>query len=239
MAGLNASLYVRGEDPLSLTRMQAYAGVLIDDLVTKGTPEPYRMMTARAEYRLLLRQDNADFRLTEAGYRAGLVTQQRHTRMLHRREAVEGAIAYLNGARIDFAALDRLGLDGRRLRGQTLAQLLQRPDMNQRALAEADQGFAAFAPDVRAQAEISIKYRGYIERQMREVAQQQRMEGRLLGDGIDYEHIAGLRLEARQKLQALRPRNLGQASRISGVSPADIAVLSVYLTKCERESANG
>lgn len=239
VAGLNASLYVRGEDPLVLTRMQAYAGVLVDDLVTKGTPEPYRMMTARAEYRLLLRQDNADFRLTQIGYRAGLATHERFERMSRRKQAVDDAIQYLGNTRLDREWLRALDLCDDRLRGQVLSQLLLRPEFNHERIAAVDAGFAAFDADVREQAEISVKYRGYIERQLREVAQQQRMEGRVLPECIDYPSITGLRLEARQKLMNQRPRNLGQASRISGVSPADIAVLSVYLSRLDRGVQNG
>ncbi len=239
MAGLNASLYVRGENPLVLTRMQAYAGVLIDDLVTKGTPEPYRMMTARAEYRLLLRQDNADVRLTEIGYRANLATQERYERMCARKQSVSAAIDHLHQRRMQQDTLDALGLCDERLRGQPLSQLLVRPEISHKDISAADPSIAAFREDDREQAEISVKYRGYIERQMREVEQQQKMEGRTLPDDLDYTQVTGLRLEARQKLMAQRPRNLGQASRISGVSPADIAVLSVYLTRMEREIAHG
>ncbi len=239
VAGLNASLFVRGENPLVLTRMQAYAGVLIDDLVTKGTPEPYRMMTARAEYRLLLRQDNADFRLTGIGHLAGLATAERYDRMCERKRAVDKAIDHLNSVHLNRDMLCSLGPDDERLLGLSLSQLLLRPAFNQHNIADTDEAFAAFEKDVREQAEISIKYRGYIERQLREVAQQQKMEGRSLPDDIDYNNVTGLRLEARQKLLSQRPRNLGQASRISGVSPADIAVLSVYLSRRERENAHG
>jgi len=236
LAGLNASLYVRGEQPLHLTRMQAYIGVLVDDLVTKGTPEPYRMMTARAEYRLLLRQDNADFRLTEKGYQAGLATQERYDRMLRRKDKVADAIAYLESKRLQDPVLGAFEGDFQSFKGQTFSQLLQRPEIDASMIARADAGFAAYPPDVREQVQISVKYRGYIDRQLKEVQQQQRMEGRALPSDIDYSSITGLRIEARQKLQVQRPQNLGQASRISGVSPADIAVLSIYLTKRTREA---
>lgn len=239
MAGLNASLYVRGKEMLALTRMQAYMGVLIDDLVTKGTPEPYRMMTARAEYRLLLRQDNADFRLTDTGYEAGLATPMRHERMVERKDAVERAQSTLKTTRVRAEHLVALGLCDEKLRGQTLEQLLLRPEIDQKMIAQADKGFAGFASDVREQAEISVKYRGYIERQLRDVEKQKKTEQRQLPDDIDYAGITGLRLEARQKLALQRPQNLGQASRISGVSPADIAVLSVFLTRRAREKSDG
>jgi tRNA uridine 5-carboxymethylaminomethyl modification enzyme len=233
IAGINAARYVAGEAPLILTRMQAYIGVLIDDLVTKGTPEPYRMMTARAEYRLLLRQDNADFRLTEIGHGVGLAGDERLSRMLRRKRAVDDALQYLENTRVSAAHLARLGLGDDRLRAKTLAQLLLRADVDAQALAGADEIFARFDQDVRAQAEITAKYRGYIDRLMADVERQRRMEMRKLPEGIDYARVNGLRLEARQKLASQRPGNIGQASRISGVSPADIAVLSVYLKRLE------
>ncbi len=239
LAGLNASLYVRGMEPIILTRMQAYIGVLADDLITKGTPEPYRMMTARAEYRLLLRQDNADFRLTELGYNAGLATKERLDRMQRRRQAVSDALSYLENTRVTASLCSALDSDDDSLRGQTLAQLLSRPEIEENIISDTDEVFAAYSKDVREQAQISIKYRGYIERQLREVEQQQKAEARQLPDDLDYALVSGLRIEARQKLQNSRPQNLGQAARISGVSPADIAVLSVYLTKRAREMAHG
>ncbi len=236
LAGINASLYVRGIEPLILTRMQAYIGVLVDDLVTKGTPEPYRMMTARAEYRLLLRQDNADFRLTELGYKAGLASEQRYDRMQQRQSAVSDALQYLMRTRGNAPLSEALGIEDDSVRAASLYQLLSRPEVEQQIIASFDETFAAYPADVREQAQISIKYRGYIDRQLREVEHQQKSEGRMLPDDIDYTSVSGLRIEARQKLQAQRPQNLGQASRISGVSPADIAVLSVYLTKRSREN---
>ena len=235
LAGINAARYMRQEPPLILTRMQAYAGVLIDDLVTKGTPEPYRMMTARAEYRLLLRQDNADFRLTEAGYQVGLATRERYDRMCARRQRVDAAIAYLQQTRICAQTAQALHLCYDEVAGQPLSRVLTRPGVTAAQIAQADDTIASWEDDVRQQAEIALKYEGYIARQQREVDKQMKMETRPLPPDFDYAALKGLRIEARQKLAQQRPANLGQASRISGVSPADIAILSIFLTRQEQE----
>lgn len=237
IAGLNASLYLRGQAPLHLDRADGYTGVLIDDLVTKGTPEPYRMMTARAEYRLSLRQDNADLRLTEKGFQAGLASAERYEKMQAKRAQSAQAEAYL-----------RRTVSGKALSGSlaaelgepvspsvTLARLLARPAVTRAMLAALDPVFAAFPFDAQQQAEIEIKYEGYLARQQRDILRARHAEHRALPKDLDYLSLPGLRTEARQKLQAQRPENLGQASRISGVSPADVAVLSILLEKQEKQ----
>ena len=237
IAGINAARYVQQKDPLILTRMDGYIGVLIDDLVTKGTPEPYRMMTARAEYRLLLRQDNADLRLTQYGYEVGLASEERYQRMLAKRAGTASLLAFLRQTKVSPGALQQLSAQtGESLSGGTWAKLLLRPCVQIQQLAALEPQIAAYASDVQQQAEIEIKYEGYLARQQRDVERQLRMEHRPLSPTLDYQQITGLRTEAKQKLNALKPSSLGQASRISGVSPADIAVLSVYLDRKERLS---
>ncbi len=231
MAGINACRWLDGEEPVVLARSQAYTGVLIDDLVTKGTNEPYRMMTARAEYRLLLRQDNADSRLTQLGREIGLVSDARYDRYMRKKEAIERELDRLQrttaeGKHIDAMFL-RQGKDpvGR---GMKLAELLKRSEVGYRDLAElAD--MPKLPDDVARQIETTIKYAGYIEKQAAQVAAAAALDQKVIPDGLDYANIKGLRLEARAKLAEIRPQNVGQASRISGVSPADISVLLVYL----------
>ena len=227
MAGINAALYIKGEEPFILSRSQAYIGVLIDDLITKGTPEPYRMMTSRAEFRLSLRQDNADLRLTPLSWRLGLASAQRYERMRLRAERIEGARRELD-QRIAREAADGLGLTGesRLLSG---AELLKRG----KSYAELMQvGCARPLPEADALTlETDIKYEGYIKKQQAQIEEAARLETRVLPEDIDYSSIKGLRLEGAQKLSKIRPRSIGQASRISGVSPADIAVLIVWLEK--------
>ena len=216
VAGVNAALKILGRDPLILRRDQAYIGVLIDDLVTKGTNEPYRMMTSRTEYRLLHRQDNADRRLCPVGHDIGLVSDQRYQKVLDKYAAVDQEIR----------RLEHTGTpDGR------LVDLLRRPENTYEGLAAADRGRPDLPPDVTEAVEIAVKYQGYIDRQLRQVEEQRKMEDRPLPPDLDYLSMAGLRLEARQKLDKIRPLSLGQASRISGVSPADIAVLMLQLEK--------
>ena len=233
VAGVNAALKIRGEEPLILRRDQGYIGVLIDDLVTKGTNEPYRMMTSRTEYRLLHRQDNADQRLTAIGCRLGLVPREQLEAVEAKYAAVDRECRRLEhtGAapspELD-AFLSGYG-EAPVSNGARLADLLRRPPVTYDALAPFDPDRPDLPAPVREAVEIAIKYQGYIERQLRQVEEMRRLEGHALPSSLDYEGIQGLRLEARQKLQAIRPHNLGQASRVSGVSPADVAVLMVYL----------
>lgn len=236
LAGINAHLKLRGQDPLILGRDEAYMGVLVDDLVTKGTNEPFRMMTSRAEYRLVLRQDNADFRLTPRGEKLGLVQPARSQRMQMRREAFEEEMKRLETQRISMEEINAYF----RERGlaelsssPSLLQLLRRSDMSYEDFKKL--GVEATCPkDVQTMVEIEVKYRGYIEKQMRQVEQFRSLEEKLLPEDLNYLEIDNLRIEARQKLQSLRPGSLGQASRISGVSPADITVLLIYLEKRRR-----
>ena len=233
MAGVNAALKIKGEEPLILRRSDAYIGTLIDDLVTKGTNEPYRMMTSRAEYRLLLRQDNADLRLSHYGLRIGLISPERHQRVLDKYAAVEREMQRLESSYLSptdelCAFLESKGTTAPNT-GISLATLLRRPEISYQDLERFDTQREKLPRAVAEQVEISVKYAGYIDRQLRQVKEFAKMESRRLPANIDYNAIAGLRLEARQKLTQIRPENFGQASRISGVSPADIAALMVYI----------
>ena len=233
-AGVNAALHVRGEEPFFLGRDEAYLGVLVDDLSTKGTPEPYRMMTSRCEYRLLLRQDNADARLTEKARRLGLVSAARYDRLMQKQEAVQGALRALErGVPMTDALAACLAEHGEPLPkpGARLFDLLKRPCMSYTALSALVDGLAPLADEVREQVDILARYDGYIEKQREQVWRQKRMEMLALPPDIDYAGITGLRLEARQKLAKQRPQTLGQASRISGVSPADVSVLLIHLKR--------
>ncbi len=231
IAGLNASLKLRGMPPLVLRRDQAYIGVLIDDLVTKGTDEPYRMMTSRAEFRISLRQDNADMRLTEIGYECGLATKERYRKFLARKQLLRDTIAFLD-TRAERTAANELvqkhgypPLSG----GASYADLLRR-GIPLPEVAEAFGILGDTPADVKISAETEIRYAGYLKASEEQIAKARKMEEKPLPDDIDYSKIDGLRLEAREKLQRVRPLNLGQAERISGVNPADIAVLMIYLS---------
>ena len=240
VAGVNAALKIKGEAPMILKRMDGYIGTLIDDLVTKGTSEPYRIMTSRSEYRLLHRQDNADQRLSPIGHRIGLVSDEQYEAVLEKYRTVDREIKRLEATGIaEGAALNEMLLahDTASVKGSArLSDLIRRPQIGYRDLAPFDPERPALSPAVQEAVEIQMKYAGYIERQQRQVAELAREESRLLPDGIDYLSITGLRVEARQKLQEIRPLSIGQAGRISGVSPSDIAVLLIWLSQHEQEA---
>ena len=232
VAGVNAALSLLGEPPMILERSESYIGTLIDDLVTKGTNEPYRMMTSRSEYRLLLRQDNADARLTPIGRRIGLISEERYTKFEEKQRNIEAEIARLNATFVSptkanplLLELGQTELSG----GASLADLLRRPALTYEALAPIDPERPALSLREALTVETAVKYEGYIKRQRREVERQARLEAKKLPEDIDYKSIKGLRLEAAQKLDKIRPASIGQASRISGVNPADITVLLIYL----------
>lgn len=233
MAGINAARSLSGLPAVVLDRSQAYIGTLIDDLVTKGTNEPYRMMTSRSEYRLLLRQDNADLRLTPLGYEIGLISEERYQRFLEKKAAIEQEIKRLESLTLPPSPalqeyLESVGSTPLKS-GIRAAELLKRPQVEYLSLAPFDTERPALPREVWEQAEISIKYEGYIKRQQSQAAQFKKLEHKAIPPKMDYLNMDGLRLEARQKLDKIRPENLGQASRISGVSPADLAVLMLYL----------
>ncbi|MCI6232894.1 MAG: tRNA uridine-5-carboxymethylaminomethyl(34) synthesis enzyme MnmG [Selenomonas sp.] len=238
IAGINAALFLKGEDPVVLRRSDAYIGVLIDDLVTKGTHEPYRMMTSRAEYRLLLRQDNADMRLTPIGRRIGLVTDERWDRFLTKKAAIDDALKLLHDTLLtpstaQNAALEEAGIAP--IHSATTAyDLLKRTEVTYDSLRTALPDLPALAKEVRDQVEIQSRYEGYIKKQMEQVAHMEKLEAKRLPDTIDYNTVPSLRDEAREKLASIRPESLGQASRISGVSPADVSVLMVWLEQQRR-----
>lgn len=232
VAGINAALKLKNEEPLIISRSDGYIGTLIDDLITKGTNEPYRMMTSRSEYRLLLRQDNADERLTPMGYRAGLISEERYQKFLHKQEQIQAEIKRLEKTVVPPKTanpiLEQYGSTPIQT-GIKLAELIRRPELNYEKTAPMDPERPELPEAVWEQAEIKLKYAGYIKRQLAEVAQFKKMESRLLPEDVDYSEIYGLRIEARQKLNKIRPKSLGQASRISGVSPSDISVLIIWL----------
>ncbi len=239
VAGVNAARKLRGETPFVLRRSDGYIGTLIDDLVTKGTNEPYRMMTSRSEYRLLHRQDNADERLSAIGLAIGLVSEEEHRAVLEKYEAVAKEMRRLETVRpAPSAALDALLTEkgtAPAAPGCSLAELIRRPQLSYDALAPFDPERPALPRAVAAEAEIKLKYEGYIRRQLRQVEEFQRMESRPLPAGIDYDAIPGLRLEAREKLKQIRPENFGRAGRISGVSPADLSVLMIAVEGMKSE----
>ena len=238
VAGINAARKLQEKEPLILDRSEAYIGVLIDDLVTKESHEPYRMMTSRAEYRLLLRQDNADQRLTKKGYEIGLISEERYQRILKKEELIQSEIERLKNANIGNTdkvqkLLESFGSTPL-TSGSSLAELIRRPELSYEALKEIDVNRPELPVDLKEevieQVNISLKYDGYISRQKKQVEQFKKLENKKIPEDIDYDAVKSLRIEAVQKLKEYRPISIGQASRISGVSPADISVLLVYLS---------
>lgn len=241
IAGINAALKIQGKEPLILKRSDGYIGVLIDDLVTKGTNEPYRVMTSRAEYRLLLRQDNADLRLTEKGRQVGLVSDERYARFVKRRDSIKNTIELLSEIRIHpnketLAKMQEFEL-GFIHNTVTAADLLKRKEISYDDLKHIVE-LPEISEDVKKQVEITLVYEGYIKKQLEQVERMEKLEEKLLPEDINYDEVSSLRDEAREKLNAIRPISIGQASRISGVSPADISVLLVYLEQYRRQEEN-
>ena len=233
MAGINATQKIKGKDPVILDRTQGYIGVLIDDIVTKGTNEPYRMMTSRAEYRLLLRQDNADLRLTEIGHDVGLISDERYKRFLDKKSHIEDEIKRLKSTIVkptdevnEF--LVSVGTSPLST-GTKMVELLKRTEITYENLAAIDKNRPELNLQEAEEVEIQVKYEGYLKMQEQQVEKFKKLEEKLLPEDICYDDVKGIRIEARQKLEKLRPRSIGQASRISGVSPADISVLLIYL----------
>ena len=233
IAGINAALKVKGEELLVLDRSEAYIGVLIDDLVTKENHEPYRMMTSRAEYRLLLRQDNADLRLREKGYRVGLISKEQYQDILEKEQLIKEEIERVEHVNVGASRpvqelLEQYGSTPL-TSGSTLGELIRRPELNYEVLAPIDKNRPELRYDIREQVNINIKYDGYITRQLKQVEQFKKMESKKIPEDMDYDQVKSLRIEAVQKLKLYRPVSIGQASRIAGVSPADVSVLLVYL----------
>ncbi|WP_123054930.1 tRNA uridine-5-carboxymethylaminomethyl(34) synthesis enzyme MnmG [Clostridium sp. JN-1] len=235
IAGINAALKIKKMEPLILKRSDAYIGVLIDDLVTKGTEEPYRMMTSRSEYRLVLRQDNADLRLTEMGYKAGLVTEERYKKFLDRKNSIYEEINRIKGVNITpkkevVEFLESLGSSELK-KTTTLYELIKRPELDYFKLEPLDKNRPSISNDIKEEVNIISKYEGYINKQLEQIKQFKKFEDKMIPVDINYDTVKGLRIEAIQKLKKIKPINIGQASRISGVSPADISVLLIYLEK--------
>lgn len=238
IAGINAALKILGREPIIIDRSEGYIGVLIDDLVTKGTKEPYRMMTSRAEYRLLLRQDNADIRLTEKGYNVGLISKERYEKLLEKKKMITEEINRMKDTIVGVIPTVQEFLEANNstpLRsGMPLSELIKRPELDYYMIKVIDINRIELPEDVMEQVNIQLKYEGYIKRQMIQVEQFKKLERKILNEDIDYLSLKGLRIEAAQKLQQIKPISIGQASRISGVSPADISVLLVYLEQINR-----
>ncbi|MBQ2473171.1 MAG: tRNA uridine-5-carboxymethylaminomethyl(34) synthesis enzyme MnmG [Lachnospira sp.] len=241
IAGINAALYVKKEEPLILDRSESYIGVLIDDLVTKETSEPYRMMTSRAEYRLVLRQDNADIRLTKYGHKIGLISDERMNKLNEKIRLIDEEIERVKTVNVGTSEeVQKVLVENGSTElttGATLAELIRRPELNYEVLAPIDKHRPELPWDVQEQVNINLKYEGYISRQLRQVEHFKKLEGKMIPEELDYFAISGLRKEAMQKLDKFKPRSIGQASRISGVSPADISVLLVYLESYRRNLA--
>lgn len=241
LAGINAAMYVLGKEPLIIDRSEGYIGVLVDDLVTKENHEPYRMMTSRSEYRLLLRQDNADMRLTEKGYRVGLISQERYEKFLIKKRLIEEETKRAEHTVIGANGKVQAFLEnhGSTLlkSSATLADLIRRPELDYIMLEEIDEGRPQLPEDVQEEVSINIKYEGYMKRQLKQVEQFKKLETKKIPSWLDYDQVPSLRTEARQKLKSIRPISMGQASRISGVSPADISVLLVYLESYGRKES--
>ena len=239
IAGINASMELKGREMLVLDRSEAYIGVLIDDLVTKENHEPYRMMTSRAEYRLLLRQDNADLRLRKKGYEAGLIDEETYQKTLEKEKAIQEEIKRTEHTTIGGTPEVQALLEEKKSTllksGTTVAELIRRPELTYEDVAPIDKNRPELPWDVKQQVEINLKYEGYIKRQMKQVEQFKKLEAKKIPEDLEYEKVGSLRIEARQKLEAYRPISIGQASRISGVSPADISVLLVYLEQYRRK----
>ena len=239
IAGINAARKLQNKEPVILDRAQAYIGVLIDDIVTKGTNEPYRMMTSRAEYRLLLRQDNADLRLLKIGYENGLISQERYDRFLKKKENIMNEIERLKSSTIKPTVkvnefLSKYNSSNINV-GVKLADLLKRTEMKYKYLSEIDPDMPELTKEEAEEVEIQVKYEGYIKLEENQVEKFKKLENKKLSKDIDYSKIKGLRIEARQKLDKIKPSSVGQASRISGVSPADVSVLLIYLEQLKRK----